>query len=257
MISPLAFVHPEAKIGENVEIGPFAIVEKDVEIGDGTIVDGNATICEHTRIGKRCHIFPSAVVGAIPQDLKFKGELTYTFIGNDTTLRECSTVHRGTASKGKTVVGNNCLIMAYCHVAHDVEVKDHVIMSNATQLAGEVVVEDWAILGGGTLVHQFSHIGAHVMIQGGSHVNKDVPPYVLAARDPIQFCGINSVGLGRRGFTKEQVEAIQQAYRTIFVSKLNISQALEKVMTEMPQSVERDLIVDFIKSSPRGVIKGI
>ena len=147
--------------------------------------------------------------------------------------------------------------MAYCHVAHDVEVKDHVIMSNATQLAGEVVVEDWAILGGGTLVHQFSHIGAHVMIQGGSHVNKDVPPYVLAARDPIQFCGINSVGLGRRGFTKEQVETIQQAYRTIFVSKLNISQALEKVMTEMPQSVERDLIVDFIKSSPRGVIKGI
>ena len=257
MISPLAFVHPEAKIGENVEIGPFAIVERDVEIGDGTIVDGNATICEHTRIGKRCHIFPSAVVGAIPQDLKFKGELTYTFIGNDTTLRECSTVHRGTASKGKTVVGNNCLIMAYCHVAHDVEVKDHVIMSNATQLAGEVVVEDWAILGGGTLVHQFSHIGAHVMIQGGSHVNKDVPPYVLAARDPIQFCGINSVGLGRRGFTKEQVETIQQAYRTIFVSKLNISQALEKVMTEMPQSVERDLIVDFIKSSPRGVIKGI
>jgi len=257
MISPLAFVHKDAKIAENVEIGPFAFIDKDVEIGEGTIVDANATICEHTRIGKRCHIFPSAVVGAIPQDLKFQGELTYTFIGDDTTLRECSTVHRGTASKGKTIVGNHCLIMAYCHVAHDVVVKDHVIMSNATQLAGEVVVEDWAIIGGGTLVHQFSHIGSHVMIQGGSHINKDVPPYVLAARDPIQFCGINSVGLGRRGFTKEQIDTIQQAYRIIFMSKLNMTQAMEKVKTEMPACAERDLIVDFIESSPRGVIKGI
>lgn len=257
MISPLAYVHPDAKIAENVEIGPFAIIEKDVEIGEGTIIDGNATVCEHTRIGKRCHVFPSAVVGAIPQDLKFHGEVTYTYIGDDTTLRECSTVHRGTASKGKTVVGNNCLIMAYCHVAHDVVVKDHVIMSNATQLAGEVVVEDWAIIGGGTLVHQFSHIGQHVMIQGGSRINKDVPPYVLAAREPIQFCGINSVGLGRRGFTKEQIETIQQIYRMIFMSKMNISQALEKVMADVPQSVERDMIVDFIKNSPRGVIKGM
>lgn len=256
MISPLACVHPDAKIAENVEVGPFVFIDKDVEIGEGTIIDANATICEHTRIGKRCHVFPSAVVGAIPQDLKFKGELTYTIIGDDTTLRECTTVHRGTASKGKTVVGNHCLIMAYCHVAHDVEVKDHVIMSNATQLAGEVVVENWAILGGGTLVHQFSHIGEHVMIQGGTRVNKDVPPFVIAAREPIQYCGINSVGLGRRGFTKEQVDTIQEAYRIIYMSKLNISQALEKVMNDLPQSAERDMIVDFIKSSPRGIIRG-
>lgn len=256
MISPLAYVHPDAKIGKNVEIGPFAIIEQDVEIGDDTKIDGNATVCEHTRIGKRCHVFPGAVVGAIPQDLKFQGELTYTFIGDDTTLRECSTVHRGTASKGKTVVGNHCLIMAYCHVAHDVVVKDHVIMSNATQLAGEVVVEDWAIIGGGTLVHQFSHIGAHVMIQGGSLIHKDVPPFVLAAREPTQFCGINSVGLGRRGFTKEQIDAIQQTYRLIFMSKLNVSQALEQVEQEVAPCAERDLIVDFIKTSPRGIIKG-
>lgn len=255
-ISPLAFVHPNAKLADNVQVGPFAFIDEDVEIGEGTIVDPNATICAHTRIGARCHIFPSAVVGAIPQDLKFQGELTYTYIGNDTTLRECSTVHRGTASKGKTVVGNNCLIMAYCHVAHDVVVKDHVIMSNATQLAGEVVVEDWAILGGGTLVHQFSHIGAHVMIQGGSHVNKDVPPYVLAARDPIQFCGINTVGLGRRGFTKEQIETIQQIYRLMFMSKMNVSQALVEIEKTIPQGAERDLILEFVKSTPRGVIKG-
>lgn len=256
MISPLASVHPNTKIADDVEIGPFVFIDEDVEIGEGTVIDANATVCAHTRIGKHCHVFPSAVVGAIPQDLKFKGELTYTFIGDHTVLRECSTVHRGTASKGKTVVGHHCLIMAYSHVAHDVVVGNYVIMSNATQLAGEVVVDDWAILGGGTLVHQFSHIGQHAMIQGGSHINKDIPPYIIAARDPIQFCGINTVGLGRRGFTKEQVERIQQVYRYIYMSHLNISQALEKVQQEIPQSEERDLILQFIQSSERGVVKG-
>lgn len=256
MISPLASVHPNTKIADDVEIGPFVFIDEDVEIGEGTVIDANATVCAHTRIGKHCHVFPSAVVGAIPQDLKFKGELTYTFIGDHTVLRECSTVHRGTASKGKTVVGQHCLIMAYSHVAHDVVVGNYVIMSNATQLAGEVVVDDWAILGGGTLVHQFSHIGQHAMIQGGSHINKDIPPYIIAARDPIQFCGINTVGLGRRGFTKEQVERIQQVYRYIYMSHLNISQALEKVQQEIPQSEERDLILQFIQSSERGVVKG-
>ena len=256
MISPLASVHPNTKIADDVEIGPFVFIDEDVEIGEGTVIDANATVCAHTRIGKHCHVFPSAVVGAIPQDLKFKGELTYTFIGDHTVLRECSTVHRGTASKGKTVVGHHCLIMAYSHVAHDVVVGNYVIMSNATQLAGEVVVDDWAILGGGTLVHQFSHIGQHAMIQGGSHINKDIPPYIIAARDPIQFCGINTVGLGRRGFTKEQVERIQQVYRYIYMSHLNISQALEKVQQEIPQSDERDLILQFIQSSERGVVKG-
>ncbi len=256
MISPLASVHPNTKIADDVEIGPFVFIDEDVEIGEGTVIDANATVCAHTRIGKHCHVFPSAVVGAIPQDLKFKGELTYTFIGDHTVLRECSTVHRGTASKGKTVVGHHCLIMAYSHVAHDVVVGNYVIMSNATQLAGEVVVDDWAILGGGTLVHQFSHIGQHAMIQGGSHINKDIPPYIIAARDPIQFCGINTVGLGRRGFTKEQVERIQQVYRYIYMSHLNISQAIEKVQQDIPQSEERDLILQFIQSSERGVVKG-
>ncbi len=256
MISPLASIHPNTKIGADVEIGPFVFIDEDVEIGEGTVIDANATVCAHTRIGKHCHVFPTAIVGAIPQDLKFQGELTYTYIGDYTVLRECSTVHRGTASKGKTVVGNHCLIMAYCHVAHDVVVGDHVIMSNATQLAGEVVVDDYAVIGGGTLVHQFSHIGTHVMIQGGSLINKDVPPYVLAARQPIQFCGINNVGLSRRGFSKEQIERIQQIYRIVFLSKMNTTQALQKVMDEIPESAERETILQFIQSSERGIIKG-
>lgn len=251
------YIHPEAKVDPSVQVGPFVYIDKDVEIGAGTIIDANATILEGTRIGKNCHIFPSAVVGAIPQDLKFKGEKTYVFIGDNTTIRECATVHRGTASKGKTVVGNNCLIMAYSHVAHDCLLHDHIIMSNATQLAGEVEVDDWAILGGGTLVHQFSHIGAHVMIQGGTRVNKDIPPFIIAARDPVSYCGINSVGLGRRGFTKEQVTSIQETYRLLYMSGLNVSQALEQIVATLPQTPERDLILDFIKASPRGVVRGI
>ena len=251
------FIHPEAKLDPSVQVGPFVYIDKDVEIGAGTIIDANATILEGTRIGKNCHIFPSAVVGAIPQDLKFTGEKTYAFIGDNTTIRECATVHRGTASKGKTVVGNNCLIMAYCHVAHDCILHDHIIMSNATQLAGEVEVDDWAILGGGTLVHQFSHIGAHVMIQGGTRVNKDIPPFIIAARDPVSYCGINSVGLGRRGFTKEQLSSIQETYRLLYMSGLNVSQALQQITETLPQTPERDMIVEFIKASPRGVVRGI
>lgn len=251
------FIHPEAKLDPSVQVGPFVYIDKDVEIGAGTIIDANATILEGTRIGKNCHIFPSAVVGAIPQDLKFKGEKTYVFIGDNTTIRECATVHRGTASKGKTVVGNNCLIMAYSHVAHDCILHDHIIMSNATQLAGEVEVDDWAILGGGTLVHQFSHIGAHVMIQGGTRVNKDIPPFIIAARDPVSYCGINSVGLGRRGFTKEQLSSIQETYRLLYMSGLNVSQALQQITETLTQTPERDLIVEFIKASPRGVVRGI
>ena len=251
------YIHPEAKVDPSVQVGPFVYIDKDVEIGAGTIIDANATILEGTRIGKNCHIFPSAVVGAIPQDLTFKGEKTYVFIGDNTTIRECATVHRGTASKGKTVVGNNCLIMAYSHVAHDCILHDHIIMSNATQLAGEVEVDDWAILGGGTLVHQFSHIGAHVMIQGGTRVNKDIPPFIIAARDPVSYCGINSVGLGRRGFTKEQLSSIQETYRLLYMSGLNVSQALQQITETLPQTPERDMIVEFIKASPRGVVRGI
>lgn len=257
MISPLAYVHPDAKLAPDVEVAPFACIEANVVIGAGTTIGSNATICSGTRLGAHCRVFPGAVIGAVPQDLKFQGEDTLAVIGDNTTLREFVTVHRGTASKGQTVIGNNCLIMAYCHVAHDVCIHDHVIMSNATQLAGEVEVDDWAVIGGGTLVHQFSHIGAHVMIQGGSKINKDVPPFVTAAREPLQYCGINSVGLNRRGFTKAQIDTIQQVYRLFFMSGLNMSQAAERVMEDVPACEERDLIVNFIKTSPRGVIKGI
>ncbi len=256
MISELAYIHPEAKIGKDVEIGPFAVINKNVVIGDGCIIDSNATICEFTQLGKNCHVFPSAVIGAIPQDLKFRGEETWTIIGDNNVLREFVTVHRGTASKGKTVIGNNNLIMAYCHVAHDCVLNNNIIMSNATQLAGEVVVDDFAIIGGGTLVHQFSHIGSHVMVQGGSRINKDVPPYAIAAREPIAFCGINSVGLNRRGFTAEQIHTIQEVYRLIYNSGLNTSQALAQIETTVPQSAERDTILDFVRTSPRGIIKG-
>ena len=256
MISELAYIHPEAKIGKDVEIGPFAVINKNVVIGDGCIIDSNATICEFTQLGKNCHVFPSAVIGAIPQDLKFRGEETWTIIGDNCMLREFVTVHRGTASKGKTVIGNNNLIMAYCHVAHDCILHNNIIMSNATQLAGEVEVDDFAIIGGGSLVHQFTHIGGHVMVQGGSRINKDVPPFAIAAREPVEFCGINSVGLNRRGFTAEQIHTIQEVYRLIYNSGMNTTQALIQVEATIPASPERDMILNFVKSSPRGIIKG-
>ena len=237
MISPLAYISPKAQIGKDVTIDPFAYIDDNVIIGDN------------------CHIFPHATIGCIPQDLKFHGEETWTIIGNNCNIREFVTVHRGTFSKGKTVIGNNNLIMAYCHVAHDCELGNNIIMSNATQLAGEVVVDDFAIIGGGTLVHQFSHIGSHVMVQGGSRINKDIPPYVIAAREPIAFCGINSVGLNRRGFTAEQIHTIQEVYRLIYNSGLNTTQALERITAEIPDSIERNTILEFIRSSARGIIR--
>lgn len=255
MISPLASIHPEAKIGADVEIGPFVFIDKDVEIGDGCIIDSNATICRYTKLGKHCHVFPSAVIGAIPQDLKFHGEVTWTIIGDNCSLREFVTVHRGTFSKGQTVIGSNNLIMAYCHVAHDCVLGNHIIMSNTTQLAGEVVVDDYAIIGGGTLVHQFSHIGSHVMVQGGSRINKDVPPFIIAAREPISYCGVNSVGLNRRGFTADQIHTIQEVYRLLYQGGMNTTQALDHIVETMPASAERDLIVDFVRASTRGVVR--
>ena len=237
MISPLAYISPKAQIGKNVTIDAFAYIDDNVILGDG------------------CHVFPHAVIGCVPQDLKFKGEETWTVIGDNCVLREFVTIHRGTASRGKTVVGNNNLIMAYCHVAHDCVLGNNIIMSNSTQLAGEVEIDDFAIIGGGTLVHQFSRIGGHVMIQGGSKINKDIPPYVIAARDPIAFCGINSIGLNRRGFTPEQIHTIQDVYRIINNDGLNTTQALDKIEATIPQSEERDTISQFIKQSTRGIIK--
>ena len=230
MISPLAYVSPKAQIGKNVTIDAFAYIDDNVIIGDN------------------CHVFPSAVIGAVPQDLKYKGEETWTIIGDNCVLREFVTVHRGTAS-------NNNLMMAYCHVAHDCILHNNIVMSNATQLAGEVEVDDFAIIGGGTLVHQFSHIGSHVMIQGGSKINKDIPPYVIAAREPIAYCGINSVGLNRRGFTPEQIHTIQEAYRLIYQGGMIVSQALDTIEATMPQTPERDAILHFIRNSERGIVR--
>ena len=237
MISSLAYVSPKAQIGKNVTIDAFAYIDENVIIGDN------------------CHIFPSAVIGAVPQDLKYKGEETWTIIGDNCVLREFVTIHRGTASKGKTVVGNNNLIMAYCHVAHDCILHDNIIMSNVTQLAGEVEIDDYAVIGGGTLVHQFTHIGGHVMIQGGSKINKDIPPFAIVARDPIAFCGINSVGLNRRGFTPEQIHTIQEVYRLLYQGGMNTTQALDYIEATMPSSPERNMIIDFVRSSTRGIVR--
>lgn len=256
MKQPLAYIHPAAKIHPSVIIDPFVTIEQNVEIGEGTWIGSNVTIFEGARIGKNCKIFPGAVISGIPQDLKFRGEDTVAIIGDNTTIRECVTVNRGTASKGKTVVGNNCLIMAYCHVAHDTIVGNDVIMSNATQLAGEVVVDDHAIIGGGTLVHQFCHIGPHVMIQGGSLINKDVPPYVKAARMPISYAGVNSIGLRRREFSSEAIQQIQEIYRYLYLSGLNNSDAVERIEAELPATKERDEIIMFVRNSKRGIIKG-
>ena len=237
MISPLAYVSPKAQIGKNVTIDAFAYIDDNVILGDN------------------CHVFPHAVIGCIPQDLKFKGEETWTIIGDNCVLREFVTVHRGTASKGKTVVGKNNLIMAYCHIAHDCILHDNIIMSNCTQLAGEVEVDDFAIIGGGTLVHQFSRIGTHVMIQGGSKINKDIPPFVIAAREPIAYCGINSIGLNRRGFTPEQIHTIQEVYRLIYQGGMNTTQALDHIEATLPESPERDTIVKFVRASTRGIVR--
>lgn len=253
-IHQYAVVHPDAKIGENVKIGPFVTIDANVEIGDGTVIDSGAVVRSGARIGKNCHIHANAVVGDIPQDLKFQGEDTVAIIGDNTVIREFVTIHRGTASKGKTVVGNNCLIMAYCHVAHDCVVGDHVIMSNSAQLAGEVIAGDWAIIGGGALVHQFTQIGCHVMIQGGALVNKDIPPYCMAARYPIAYEGVNKVGLHRRGYTSEQIDAIADVYRTIYDSGLNVTQSLAEV-EKLPACPERDVIIEFVRSSKRGIVR--
>lgn len=251
----MTVIHPDAKIAEGVTIGPFTTISANVEIGEGTQIGSNVTILDGARIGANCKIFPGAVIAGIPQDLKFRGEDTLAIIGDNTTLRECVTVNRGTASKGKTVVGSNCLIMAYCHVAHDCVIGNNVIISNATQLAGEVVVDDYAVIGGGTLVHQFCHLGSHIMVQGGALINKDIPPFVKAAREPISYTGVNSVGLRRRGFTAEQVDEIHNIYRVLYLSGLNVTDAMEKVSNEFPSTPLRDTIIEFIRQADRGIIR--
>lgn len=253
---PLANVHPEAKIGNNVVIEPFATVQRDVVIGDGTWVGPNVTVMDGARIGKNCKIFPGAVISGIPQDLKFKGEETTAEIGDNTTIRECVTLNRGTIDKYKTVIGSNCLIMAYAHIGHDCIIGNYCILGNTVQLAGHVLIDDYAIFGGACAVQQFSKIGAHAYIGGGSLVRKDIPPYTKAAREPLAYAGINSVGLKRRGFTTEKINDIQDVYRFVFLKGLNNTKALEIVEQEVPQSAERDYIIDFIRTSERGIMKG-
>lgn len=250
-------VHPDAKIGNNVSIGNYTNIYDDVEIGDNCEIYGNVTIFPGARIGDNVKIFPGAVVAGIPQDLKFRGEKTFAYVGNGTTLRECVTINRGTASKGETRVGENCLIMAYSHVAHDCRLGNRVIMSNATQLAGEVVVDDAAVIGGGSLIHQFCHIGRNIMLQGGALVNKDIPPFVKAAREPISYVGLNTIGLHRNGFSEEEIRHISDIYRILYMSDLNVTNAVKVIEETIPESKYRDEIVDFVTKSERGIIRSV
>ena len=255
-IDPLAHVHPDAKIGDNVIIEPFATVCKDVVIGDGTWVASGAYIMDGARIGKDCRIFQGAVIAGIPQDLKFKGEYSTMEIGDRTSIREYAVLHRGTQSKGKTVIGSDCLIMCYVHIAHDCVIGNHVILTGYTGLAGEVEVDDWAIIGGGSMAHQFVRVGKHAMVGGGSLLRKDIPPYTMAAREPLSYAGVNSVGLRRRGFTSEQINTIQDIYRYIYQKGLNVSEAARQVEATFAPSAERDEVLQFIKSATRGIMKG-
>jgi UDP-N-acetylglucosamine acyltransferase len=256
MTQPLAYVHPQAKIANTVVIEPFVNIEKNVEIGEGTWIGSHVTIMEGARIGKNCRLFPGAVVAAIPQDLKFDGEETIVKIGDNTTIREYVTINRGTKANYETVIGDNCLIMAYAHVAHDCIIGNNVILANAATLAGHIVIDDWAIVGGLAAVHQFVHIGCHSLISGGALVRKDVPPYVKAAREPLSYVGVNSIGLRRRGFTSGQISAIQDVYRLIYIKGNNVSQAVSIIEADFPVSQERDEILSFIAKSRRGIMKG-
>jgi len=255
MIHPHTYIHQNAKVATNVKIDPFSVIHQNVEIGEGTWIGSNVTIMDGARIGKNCRIFPGAVISAAPQDLKFEGEETSVEIGDNTTIREFVTIHRGTKDKWKTVVGNNCLIMAYSHIAHDCEIGKHCIMSNNTQIAGHVVMGDYAILAGMCAVHQFVKIGQYSFIAGGSLVQKDVPPYIKAGRTPLSYAGINSVGLKRKGFTVEKINEILDIYRFIYNKGMNTTQAMDYIEEEFPVTDERDEIVTFIRESGRGIIK--
>lgn len=256
MISPLAYIHEKSSIAEGVQIDPFTMIHENVEIGEGTWIGSNVTIFPGAKIGKNSKIFPGAVIAAIPQDLKFHGEESTVEIGDNTTIRECVTISRGTIDKRITKVGNNCLLMAYVHIAHDCIVGNNVIIANSVQVAGHVSVDDWAIIGGSSAIHQFVKIGMHSMISGGSLVRKDVPPFTKAAREPLSYAGVNSLGLRRRGYSSEVISQIQEVYRYLFLNSLNNTRALEEIEINLPATKERDEIVNFIRSSERGVMKG-
>lgn len=256
LIHPLTYIHPNAKIGKNVRIDPFAVIQDDVVIGDNTWIASNTNIMSGTRIGNNCKIFPGSVIGAIPQDLKFAGEVTTVHIGDNCTIREYVTINRGTADREETRIGNNCLIMAYSHIAHDCIIGNHCVFSNSTTLAGHIEVGDYVVLAGLVAVQQFVRIGSHAFVTGGSLVRKDVPPFVKAAREPLSYVGVNSIGLKRRGFTTEQINHIMDIYRLVYVRNYNISKALDIIEAEIQVSDERDEILKFIRESKRGIMKG-
>ena len=254
MISPLAYIHPEAKIGENVEIAPFVFIDKNVVIGDNNKIMAHASILYGSRIGNGNTIFPGAVIGAIPQDLKFRGEETTAEIGDNNTIRENVTVNRGTAAKGRTVVGNNNLLMEGVHVAHDALIGNGCIIGNSTKMAGEIVIDDFAILSANVLMHQFCHVGSYTMVGGGTRFSQNVPPFTICAREPAAYCGLNLVGLRRRNFSNELIENIHNAYRIIYQSGLPLNDALNKIKEEIPSCKEVDYIVEFISNSKRGFV---
>lgn len=256
MNQPLAYIHPGAKIAKNVVVEPFTTIHNNVIIGEGTWIGSNVTIMEGARIGKNCNIFPGAVISAPPQDLKYKGEETTVEIGDFTTIRECVTINKGTEDRMKTVIGTNCLIMAYCHIAHDCFVGNNAIFSNNSTLAGHVTIGDNVVLAGLVAVHQFVSIGQHAFVTGGSLVRKDVPPFVKAAREPLSYVGINSVGLRRRGFDTDKIKEIQNIYRILYQKQYNNTQAVQIIEAEMEATNERDEILQFIRDSQRGIMKG-
>ncbi len=255
MISDKAFVHPDAKIGENVTVEPFAYIAGDVVIGDECWIGPGAVIHDGARIGCGCKIHTAASISCLPQDLKFAGEKTLTIIGDYNDIRECVTISRGTASRGKTIVGDHNLIMAYVHIAHDDVVGSRCVFANRVSLAGEVEVGDWAVVGGHVAVHQWVKIGSHVMIQGGALVSQDVPPFIIVRGDEVRYAGINKVGLSRRGFTAEQISIIHDSCRILFQSGLNYMNGCDEVEKQIAQSADRDHLIDFIRSSQRGIIK--
>src|SRR6218665_3978533 len=255
MISPLAHISPNAVLGNNITVEPFAVIHDDVRIGDGTYIMSGAVIMSGTTIGKDCKVFPGAVLGAIPQDLKFIGEKTTVEIGDNTTIRECVTINRGTQDKWKTVVGSDCLIMAYAHIAHDCVIGNNVILANSVQVAGHVEIGDFATIGGLSAAAQFTKIKIHTYITNNPIIIKNVPPYIKAGRTPLSYAGVNAVGLQRRGYSTEAIHNIHEAYRCIYNRGFNISQALELIEKELPQSTETSIITSFIKDSKRGIIK--
>lgn len=256
MNHPMAYVHPTAIIGENVTISPFSSVYEDVEIGDGTWIGPNVTIMSGARIGKNCKIYPGTVISGEPQDLKYEGEKTLTYIGDNTTIRECVTVNKGTNALGYTKIGDNCLIMATAHIAHDCVVGNNVVIVNAVGLAGHIEVGDFAFIGGYSAVHQFTKIGEHAFVAGATQIRKDVPPYVKAAKNPVTYAGVNAIGLRRKGFSSEEIFEIQGIYRILYQQKNNVSQAVEQILEKFPDSHYREVILNFINTSDRGIMKG-